>query len=127
MFYHKNILKLLVFFFLPKYKTFFLSKKNKKIIVYVLKKRQLNAFAQNWSDELGRRGGRTSTLHRPDNPYGENIFIASTTAEDAEWVLTAKDVVKAWLVVVVVVHPEREREKGNSLSLLYSSGCGANH
>lgn len=60
-------------------------------------KMQLNEFAQNWSDELGQRGRMSGSLHRPDNPHGENLFYAS--AGDAEWVLTAKDVVKAWLVV----------------------------
>ena len=52
---------------------------------------QLNKFAQEWAENLAKID---KSQHRPDNPYGENIYMAMNT--DPNWVLKGETVVKSW-------------------------------
>lgn len=50
---------------------------------------ELSNYAREWANELAKRGCRF--FHRPNNPYGENLFTGT------EGYYTIADAVNAWL------------------------------
>lgn len=55
---------------------------------------KLAAFARDWANELARRGCKF--FHRPNNSYGENLFIGTAGY------YTVADAVKSWLSEKVI-------------------------
>ncbi|XP_044018887.1 uncharacterized protein LOC122859390 isoform X2 [Aphidius gifuensis] len=52
---------------------------------------KLNELAQDWAENLAKK---EVMEHRPDNDYGENIYLASNS--DPKWELKPENVVDAW-------------------------------